>query len=104
LTFYLRNAPSGNDDFYPRFAERFNADEKVLDALPENSQRRGRKSNVLEGTYEIDTETHENLFTGYIAALATAVDEHIVSNHTLTDRIDTIYEEILAEVTDVSSE
>jgi len=33
------------------------------------------------------------LFNGYIAALATAVDEHIVSNHALVERIDELYQE-----------
>ena len=93
LTFYLRNAPSGNDDFYPAFAQRFNADDTILDTLPERTERRGRKSNVLEATYPIEIDEHGSLFHGYIAALATAVDEHIVSNHALVERIDEIYQE-----------
>ncbi|MFA9417900.1 hypothetical protein ACERI1_15590, partial [Natrinema sp. HArc-T2] len=97
LTFYLRNAPSGNDDFYPGFAQRFNGDDEILAALPDQSERRGRKSNVLEATYEIDLEEHGDLFTGYVAALATAVDEHIVSNHELVERIDELYQETLEE-------
>lgn len=91
LTFYLRNAPSGNEDFYPAFARRFNSDEGVADALPDRTERRGRKSNVLEATYDIDVEEHGDLFTAYVAALATAVDEHVVSNHELVGRIDDIY-------------
>ncbi|ADJ17029.1 PD-(D/E)XK nuclease family protein [Halalkalicoccus jeotgali] len=98
LTFYLRNAPSGNDKFYPRFAERFNSDDRIAAALPERSERRSRKSNVVEGTYEIDIDEHDSLFSGYIAALATAVDDHIVSNPSLIGRIDELYEETLAEV------
>ncbi|WP_336346198.1 PD-(D/E)XK nuclease family protein [Halalkalicoccus ordinarius] len=103
LTFYLRNAPSGNDEFYPRFAERFNSDEGVAAALPERSERRGRKSNIIEGTYEIDVDGHASLFAGYVTALATAVDDHIVSNHSLIGRIDEIYEETLEEVLEFDS-
>ncbi|UTF55572.1 PD-(D/E)XK nuclease family protein [Natronosalvus rutilus] len=97
LTFYLRNAPSGNDDFYPGFAQRFNADDEILAALPDRTERRGRKSNALEATYEIDLDEHGDLFAGYVAALATAVDEHIVSNHDLVERIDELYQETREE-------
>ncbi len=97
LTFYLRNAPSGNDDFYPGFAQRFNTDDEILAALPDRTDRRGRKSNVLEATYEIDLEEHGDLFTAYVAALATAVDEHIVSNHDLIGRINELYQETREE-------
>lgn len=103
FTFYLRNAPSGNDKFYPRFAERFNSDEAVLAALPENSERRGRKSNVVEGTYDIDVDNNNSLSTGYIDSLATAVDDHILSNHSLIERIDEIYEETRDEVLNTDS-
>jgi len=100
LTFYLRNAPSGNEQFYPQFADRFNADEAVGDALPEQSERRGVKSNVIEATYEISVEDQDSLFSAYIAALCTAIDDHIVSNHPLIERIDDIYQETLDEVMD----
>lgn len=93
LTFYLRNAPSGNDDFYPGFAERFNSDDEIQASLPDRTERRGRKSNVLESTYEIEIDEHGDLFNAYEAALATAVDEHIVSNHALVERIDELYQE-----------
>ncbi|MFC7009550.1 hypothetical protein [Halalkalicoccus salilacus] len=104
LTFYLRNAPSGNDEFYPRFAERFNSDDGVLAALPERSERQGRKSNVIEGTYRIAVDDHESLFAGYITALATAIDDHVVSNHALIERIDRIYDETLNEVLEMDPE
>lgn len=54
LTLYLRNAPSGNDDFYPAFADRFNSDEPIADTLPDVTERPGRKSNVLEASYPLD--------------------------------------------------
>lgn len=93
LTFYLRNAPSGNEDFYPGFAGRFNDDDEIQAALPDRTERRGVKSNVLEATYEIEVDEHDDLFTAYVAALATAVDEHILSNPSLITRIDDLYEE-----------
>ena len=97
LTFYLRNAPSGNEDFYPGFAQRFNADSEIPDLLPGGTERRGRKSNVLEATYEIEIDKHGDLFSGYIAALAKAVDDHIVSNPALIERIDELYQETYRE-------
>lgn len=97
LTFYLRNAPSGNDDFYPGFAERFNSDDEIQASFPDRTERRGRKSNVLESTYEIEIDEHGDLFNAYVAALATAVDEHIVSNHALVEHIDELYQETFVE-------
>ena len=104
LTLYVRNAPSGNDEFYPRFAERFNADEGIGDALPDRAERPGRKSNVVEATYDIHVDDHDSLFDAYIAALGTAIEDHILSNHALIERIDRIYDETLNEVIDIDSE
>lgn len=95
LTFYLRNAPSGNDDFYPGFASRFNSNNRVRDHLPEDTERRGVKSNVLEATYDIHVDKHDDLFTAYIHALAAAIDDHIVSNNPLIRQIDEVYHETL---------
>jgi hypothetical protein len=104
LTFYLRNAPSGNDEFYPRFAELFNSNAAIAEALPENSERRGVKSNVIEATYSIEVSEYQTLFDGYISALATAVDDHILSNHKLIEEIDSLYQQTLSEVRDGSFE
>lgn len=87
-----------------RFAERFNSDNGIAAALPERSERHGRKSNVVKGTYEIAVDKHNSLFAGSIIALATAVDDHIVSNHFLIGRINEIYQETLAEVLEFDSE
>ena len=70
LTFYLRNAPSGNDAFYPQFAQRFNRDEELRAALPDRTERRGVKSNVLEATYDLEIERHGDLVSGYVATLS----------------------------------
>jgi hypothetical protein len=104
LTFYLRNAPSGNDDFYPAFADRFNSDEPIADTLPGVTERPGRKSNVLEASYPLDIDGHGDLFTAYIEALATAVDDHITSNHALIERIDELYETTRDEEVDTDAE
>ncbi len=92
LKFYLRNAPSGHQAFYDGFAERFNGDEQIPELLPSRTSRPGVKSNVLEATYAIEVETHGDFFDAYVAALATAMDEHVVSNPELVERIDRIYE------------
>jgi len=98
LTFYLRNAPSGNDDFYPQFARQFNRDEKLLTALPNRTERRGVKSNVLESRYDIDVDKHGDLVSGYVASLAAAIEDHIISNHSLIGRIDQLYVETYNEI------
>ena len=98
LTFYLRNAPSGNEDFYPKFSERINNDDAIEQHLPAASSRYERKSNKFEATYDIEVETHGDFFTAYVEALATAVDDHIVSNHNLIERLDEIYAETLKGV------
>ncbi len=87
LKFYLRNFPD-NDDFYDGFASKFNGDEKIPDMLPAGTTRPGRKSNLLEATYEIEPEFHDGFFEAYVAALARAVNDHVVSNPELINRID----------------
>lgn len=99
LIFYLRNAPSGYTDFYDNFAKRFNADEDIPELLPSLTNRPGVKSNVLEATYDINVELHDNFFEAYIEALARAVDDHAVSNPGLVEKIDSIYEETIVEDT-----
>lgn len=97
LIFYLRNAPSGHEDFYDGFATRFNTDDEVLGMLPSATNRPGVKSNVLEATYDINVELHDDFFEAYVEALARAIDDHVVSNPELVDRIDRIYEETVEE-------
>ena len=99
LTFYLRNAPSGHDDFYTNFAERFNSDDEIPRMLPSVTNRPGVKSNVLEAKYDINTQLHDDFFEAYIDALARAVDDHIVSNPGLVEKIDSLYESTIREDT-----
>ena len=93
LVLYLRNAPSSHEDFYDGFAERFNSDDAIPEMLPSATSRPGVKSNVLEATYDINTELHDDFFEAYVEALARAIDDHVVSNSALVDRIDRLYEE-----------
>jgi hypothetical protein len=48
-------------------------------------------------TATFETDEHGDLFNAHVAALATAVDEHIISNHALVERIDELYKETVVE-------
>ncbi len=100
LIFYLRNAPTADDDFHDGFQERFNADPKIPELLPAKTSRPGRKENVLEATYDITPEYHNDFFEAYIAALARAMEEHVVSNPELVNNIDQIYQQTIEEDTE----
>ncbi|QIB74973.1 PD-(D/E)XK nuclease family protein [Halogeometricum borinquense] len=101
LIFYLRNAPSGHDDFYNGFASRFNSDDEIPELLPAGTSRPGVKSNVLEATYDINVEFHDGFFEAYVAALTRAIEDHAVSNPALVYKIDTLYSETIDEDTSV---
>jgi hypothetical protein len=51
-------------------------------------------------TYDINVDSHSNFFEAYIAALARAMDEHIVSNPELIKKIDQIYQQTIEEDTE----
>lgn len=91
LKFYLRNAPSAHDPFYDGFARRFNEDDDIPGLLPAETTRPGVKSNVLQGTYDINAEAHGGLLEGYITALAQAIEDHVVSNPTLVAKVDELH-------------
>jgi hypothetical protein len=97
LVFYLRNAPSGHETFYDGFARRFNAAAEIPDLLPAATSRPGVKSNVLEAAYDIHTDSHDDFFEAYLAALARAVDDHVVSNPALVETVDRLYAETIDE-------
>jgi hypothetical protein len=99
LTFYLRNAPTANDDFHEEFQNRFNADPDLPELLPTKTSRPGRKENVLEATYDINQQYHDDFFEAYIAALARATEEHVVSNPQLVDKITQIYQQTIEKDT-----
>lgn len=97
LYVYLRNAGANHDAFYDGFADRFRADESIPRLLPSRTERTGRRSNVLEATYEIHPDRYEDFFTAYVAALAEAFEDHVVSSPALIEAIDRIYETTLDE-------
>ena len=85
------------DDFYENFAPKFESDEQIPDLIPSRTTRTGNKGNVLEATYDINVDSHSDFFEAYIAALSFAMDEHIISNPELVNRIDELYSETLEE-------
>jgi hypothetical protein len=99
LMFYLRNAPTANDDFHEGFHTRFNNDSNVSDELPPKTTRPELEQNVLKSSYEINSNDRDDFFESYIAALARAIDEHIVSNPELVNEIDKIYQQTIEEDT-----
>jgi len=100
LKFWLQNGGFSSDDFYDNFTPRFHSDGQISDLIPSRTTRTGNKSNVLEATYNIDVDSHSDFFEAYIAALARAVDEHVISNPELVDRITTIYQQTIEEDTE----
>lgn len=99
LKFYLRNAPASHDAFHEGFTRRFNQHEDIPDMLPSTTIRTEKKANLLEATYPINVEIHDDFFDAYIAALASAIEDHIINNSQLIATIDQIFEETIDEDT-----
>jgi len=100
LKFWLRSARASHDDFHGNFAPRFHSDEEIPDLIPSRTIRTGNRSNVLEATYDIDVDSHSDFFDAYIAALARAIDDHVVSSPELIQKIDNIYQQTIEEDTE----
>ncbi|WP_440764381.1 hypothetical protein [Natronorubrum sp. DTA7] len=96
---YVRNAPSGHEEFYDGFPDRFTDAESKIDAAIEgtNFSITGNKSNVLRREYEIEVDRHDDFFDAYLAALARAISEGVVSNPELIETIDRLYEATITE-------
>lgn len=98
LKFRLQNPRYNSpNDFYENFCQKFESDEKIPDLVPSRTTRTGNKANVLEATYDISVDSHADFFEAYIEALSLAVDEHIISNPELINRIDKLYSETVEE-------
>lgn len=97
LVVYVRNAPSGHEDFYNGFATRVTgARSEIESALAgTNFTFTGNKSNIIRGEYDIQFERHDGFFDAYLNALARALDEGAVSNPTLIETIDRLYEDTI---------
>ena len=98
LTFYLRSTDK-ECNFQKNFHERFN--DMDDDLLPDKSNRTGNKKNVLERTYNINLDA-DPFFEAYINALASAVDDHIISKPELIKEIGEVYDNTIEEDTDYS--
>ncbi len=99
LVVYVRNAPSGHEDFYNGFADRFsNAQPEISDAIEEtNFTITGNKSNVLRAEYKINIDRYDDFFEAYLNALAQAIEEGVISNPELFGTINQLYETTIAE-------
>jgi len=98
LKFWLRNENyKSPDSFYENYAQKFKSDDRIPHLLPARTTRTGNKTNVLEATYDINVDSHSDFFEAYIAALSLAMDEHVISNPELVNRIDELYSETVEE-------
>jgi hypothetical protein len=99
LVVYVRNAPSGHENFYNGFADRFsNTQSEISDAIKgTNFTITGNKSNVLRAEYEIGVDRHDDFFEAYLDALVRAVKEGVLSNPELIETIDRLYETTIAD-------
>ncbi|UPV73927.1 PD-(D/E)XK nuclease family protein [Halorussus limi] len=99
LVVYVRNAPSGHEDFYNGFADRFsNTQSEISDAINGTKLTiTGNKSNVLRAEYEIDVDRHDDFFEAYLDALSRAVKEGVLSNPELIETIDRLYETTITD-------
>ena len=99
LIISLRNAPSGHETFYNRFADRFAAAAPdVREAIADtNYAVTGNKSNVLRGEYDIVVDAHETFFDAYIAALGRALTEGAIGNPELVSTIDQLYTDTVSD-------
>ena len=98
LKFWLRNESyKSPDSFYENCAQKFKSDDQIPNLLPARTTRTGNKTNVLEATYDINVDSHSDFFEAYISALSLAMDEHVISNPELINRIDELYNETLEE-------
>ncbi|TYL37313.1 hypothetical protein CV102_16940 [Natronococcus pandeyae] len=99
LVVYVRNAPSGYKDFYNGFADRFaGARDEIETAIDgTNFTVTDNKSNVLRGEYDIKSDGHEGFFEAYLAALASAMTEGVVSNPELVGSLDRLYKTTIEE-------
>lgn len=96
LILYVRNAPSGHDDFYNNFARRFNASGAVGEAIEGTQfQKTGNKSNVLRAEYTINVDAFEDFFDAYVDALVRGMREGVIANQPLVDVINDCYEETI---------
>ncbi len=97
LVVYVRNAPSGHEDFYNGFAKRITeATTEIESALSAtNFTMTGNKSNIIRGEYEIEVERHDGFFDAYLHALARALNEGALSNPALVEMIDRLYEDTI---------
>lgn len=98
LKFWLRNENyKSPKSFNKNFAQIFNSDKQIPNLLSAEITRTGNRRNVLEATYDINVDSYSDFFEAYIAALSLAIDEHIISNPGLINRIDKLYTEAVEE-------
>jgi hypothetical protein len=75
----------------------------IDDMLPSSAEVMGNKRNMIEATYDIDVEAHEDFFDAYVAALQSAFVDLVVENEELIATIDELYDEAIDQVYGVST-
>lgn len=107
LRFYFRNTPPNRhteigetnfrDEFLANFEGRRDEGES---ALPDRDRETltGNMHNLIEATYQIRVDEHEEFFDAYSAALPRAFRDHALENEPLVTILDEIYAETLTKI------
>lgn len=90
--------------FIDVFRDSFDENKPVIDdLLPSSAEVTGNKRNMIEATYDIDVDAHEDFFDAYVAELQEAFVDLVVENEELTATIDELYDEATNRVYGVST-
>jgi hypothetical protein len=104
LKVYFRNMGANDQAFIDAFADSFCENESVIDdLLPSSAEVTGNKRNMIEATYDIDVDAHEDFFDAYVAALQSAFIDLVVENEELIAIIDELYDESIDQVYGLSA-
>ena len=100
----FRNMGANDQVFIDAFRDSFDENKPVIDdLLPSSAEVTGNKRNMIEATYDIDVDAHEDFFDAYVAELQEAFVDLVVENEELTATIDELYDESIDQVYGVSS-
>ena len=83
---YLRNAGANDTEFTEHFVSALeDRRERIEPALPGPMAWTGNRHNVLEGSYDIRVDEHDDIFEAYVDALHRAMTDHVIEADGLVD-------------------
>ncbi|MFC4986836.1 PD-(D/E)XK nuclease family protein [Saliphagus infecundisoli] len=105
LTFYFRNMGANDQAFIDAFNDKFYSRQSGIEqTLPAASSVTGNKRNMIEATYDIETDAYDGFFEAYVAALEQAFVEHVVKNEQLVELLEGAYFDALDDVYGLSKQ